>query len=160
VLLRVGADAVVTDSSGRFSVWDLVPYTDAVVEVDTLALENPLWVPAIASARVVPVPNSFRFVNVPILQGGEIEGRVEMDGRPLPGAALVLLEEGTGRRRRIATFTDATFYAMRLPPGRYTLVPAEGLLEQLHARAEAVTFEIGGGGLVRHPDLVVRIVRE
>ncbi len=160
ILLRVGADAVVTDSAGRFSVWDLVPYTDALVEVDTLALENPLWVPATASARLVPVPNSFRFVDIPILQGGEIEGRVEMDGRPLPGAALTLLEESTLRRRRIATFTDATFYVMRLPPGRYVLMPAEGLLEQLHARADAVRFEVGGAGLMRHADLVVRIVRE
>jgi hypothetical protein len=160
ILLRVGADAIVTDSTGRFSVWDLVPYYDALVEVDTLALENPLWVPAVATARVIPVPNSFRFVEIPILQGGEAEGRVEMDGRPLPGAALTLLNESTGQRRQIATFTDATFYAMRLPPGRYVLVPAEGLLEQLHARAEPVRFQIGGTGMMRHGDLVVRIVRE
>ena len=160
VLVRVGSDAVISDSSGRFSVWDLVPFTDALIEVDTLALENPLWVPTVATARVVPVPNSFRFVDIPIRQGGEIAGRVELNGEPLPGATLVLREEATGRLRRIATFTDATFYLMRLPPGRYTLAPAEGLLEQLHVRAAVVEFEIGGAGLLRYDDLVVRLVRE
>ncbi len=160
VLLRVGSSAVVTDSAGRFSVWDLVPFSDALIEVDTLALENPLWVPAATVSRVVPAPNSFRFVAIPIRQGGEIAGRVELNGRPLPGSTLVLREEATGRYRRIATFTDATFYVMRLAPGRYTLVPAEGVLEQLGARADVVRFEIGGAGELRYDDLVVRLVRE
>jgi hypothetical protein len=160
VLLRVGADAVITDSLGRFSAWDLVPFSDAVIEVDTLALENPLWVPAAAISRVVPAPNSYRFVGIPIRQGGEIAGRVELDGEPLPGAMLTLREEATGRYVRIPSFTDATFYAMRLAPGRYTLAPAEGVLEQLRARAEVLQFEIGGAGLLRYDDLVVRLVRE
>jgi len=160
VLLRIGADAVVSDSLGRFSVWDLVPFSDAIIEVDTLALENPLWVPAAATSRVLPAPNSYRFVSIPILQGGEIAGRVELNGAPLPGAQLVLREEATGRYTPIATFTDATFYVMRLPPGRYTLAAAPGLLEQLHARAEVLRFEIGGSGLLRYDDLVVRLVRD
>jgi hypothetical protein len=158
VELRVGSDAVITDSLGRFSVWDLVPFTDATIEVDTLALENPLWLPAAPVSRVVPAPNSFRFVEVPIRAGGELAGRVEMDGQPLPGATLALREESSGRIREISTFTDATFYVMRLAPGRYTLAPAAGLLEQLHAHAEVVEFEIGGRGEY-HVDAVVRIQR-
>jgi hypothetical protein len=99
-------------------------------------------------------------VSIPIRQGGEIAGRVELNGEPLPGAQLVLREEATGRYHRISTFTDATFYLMRLAPGRYTLAPAPGLMEQLHAHADVLTFEIGGAGLLRYDDLVVRLVRE
>jgi len=42
VRLRVGSRGVATDSLGRYSAWDLVPFEATSVEVDTLSITDPL----------------------------------------------------------------------------------------------------------------------
>jgi hypothetical protein len=161
VLLRVGDDAVTTDSLGRFSVWDMVPYLEAPIEVDTLALPNPLWYPVAARAQIPPSPNSFRFVTVPIREGGEVSGRVELDGRPLAGAALVLRDLDTGDSIATTTFTDGTFYVMKVPAGRYEVRPPSDLLRRLGVQlAEPARIALVPGTAMHISGVLVRLAGE
>ncbi len=160
VLLRVGTDAVASDSAGRFAVWDLVPFEGTVIEVDSLGLPNPLWVPLRSALRLAAGPNSFRFLEVPIQEGAEVSGRVVLDGRPVGGARVTFVSLETGRTRDATTFSDGTFYVLGLVAGEYDVLPAPGLLEQLRARAEPLRVQIGREGSQRVDGLVIQLRRE
>jgi hypothetical protein len=159
VLLRVGSWAVSTDSAGRFSVWDLVPFADTWIEVDTLGLPNPTLVAANPIIRVPPEPNSFRSVAIALQEGAEVTGRIELDGQPIGGIRLIFTQAGTGRTRDVTAFSDGTFYLLGLPAGEWSVTPPPGLLSQLRARTLPATLVIGSGGR-GSSEVVVRLVRE
>ena len=158
VALRVGTNAVVTDSLGRFRAWDLVPFVNTTVEVDTLSLANPLWYPVAAIQRLPPSPNAFRFVSVPVREGGEVNGRVEFDGRPLSGARVVLTDQA-GRVHEVTTFSDGAFYVMRLAPGSYEVRVSPDLVSSLRSAQESVYIRIPDSGVMRVDDVVLRVRR-
>jgi hypothetical protein len=147
VLVRVGSGVIATDSLGQFAVWDLVPFEAAVIEIDSLSLPNPLWTPAVGVTRLSPTPNSFRFVEVPVLQGAEVSGRVVFGDAetPLAGARLIFRNLATGAVRDVTTFTDGSFLLLGVRAGEYEVAPAPGLLDELGARSEPVRVELRRG---------------
>ncbi len=160
VVLRVGPEVVRTDTLGFFAVWDLVPFEPTVIEVDTLALPNPLWVPAAAVSRAGAAPNSFPLVEIALQEGAEVSGTVVIDDRPVGGARVIFRHTATGQTRDATTFSDGTFYLLGLRAGTYDVLPAPGLLEQLRARAEPLSIDVGGAFRQRLQGLVVRLVRD
>jgi len=153
--LRVGTAVAVADSNGEFHVWDLVPFEPVMVVIDSLTLENPLWVPTYASVSVVPGPNRFRSLDLPVVQGGEVEGRVvrAVDGRRegLGGVTLILTEVVTGARRTVVTFTDGSFYLLGLKPGSYRVTVDERALQVLGVTAEPTAFQLRPGATSVEP---------
>jgi hypothetical protein len=125
VRVIVGAQPVESDSNGAFRVWDLLPFEPVDVLVDSLSIDSPLLVPAFARATLVPNPNRFRTLMVPIVAAGIIEGRVwrEIGGArdPVGVVAMVLTERRTGASRRFASFSDGSFYLMGVKAGDYEL---------------------------------------
>jgi len=160
VVVRVGPEAVHSDTLGYFAVWDLVPFEPTLIEVDTLALPNPLWVPAAAVSRAGAAPNSFPMVEIAIQEGAEVSGTVIIDQRAVGGARVTFRHTATGQTRDVTTFSDGTFYLLGLRAGSYEVLPAPGLLEQLRARAEPLTIEVGGAFRQRVQGLVVRLIRD
>ncbi|HXF96539.1 MAG TPA: carboxypeptidase regulatory-like domain-containing protein [Gemmatimonadales bacterium] len=155
VRVRVGSSTAVSDSNGRYRVWDIVPYEPVVVTVDSQSLASPLLVPAVASASLIPGPNRFRGFDVPLVRAGVIEGRVVRDGRGLGGATLLLTDLRTGGRRTVTTFSDGEFYLLGVKPGDYELTVDPRVLEVLDAVAGPVRFTlaptaagVGRSGLV------------
>lgn len=121
VRVIVGSFATLTDSAGRYHVWDVPAFEPVKVEVDTNTLDNPLYVPAFTSALLQPPPNAYRELNLPLVTGAVLEGRVTMDAGPVSQMTLVLTNVGNGKSVSVATFADGTFYLMGVKPGRYTL---------------------------------------
>jgi hypothetical protein len=84
-----------------------------------------LLVPAIGSVSIVPGPNRFRTLDVPIATAGVIEGRVvrgENGGRRgVAGVSLILTDHRTGATRRLVTFSDGDFYLLGVIAGEYEL---------------------------------------
>lgn len=126
VEIRVGAASTASDAEGWYRVWDVLPFEPVQLEVDRLSLESPLWVPAFERIESVPTPNSVRRVDVPVLAGGIVEGRLTRDGMAdsVSGVAGVTLEfvrrEG-GTPVVVTTFSDGAFMALGLAPGAYTV---------------------------------------
>jgi hypothetical protein len=149
--VRVGSGSARTDASGHYRVWDLIPFEPVLVTLDSLSLPSPLVVPAFATASVVPGPNRFRALDIPIARAGVIEGRVEQAGRGRGGVTLLLTDRRTGARRRLTTFSDGAFYALGIKPGDYELTVEERVLDALSAAAEPVRFTLvsGAGGVGR-----------
>ncbi len=121
VRVIVGSFTARTDSNGQYHVWDVPAFEPVLVQIDSTSLDNPLYVPAFASASLQPPPNAYRQLDLPMVAGAVLEGRVMQDGAPLPGITLVLTHRANGKTTSIATFSDGSFYVLGVKPGRYTL---------------------------------------
>jgi hypothetical protein len=131
---------------GHFQVWGLSPYEEAIVVVDTTSLASPWWVPSFGSAAVLPIPNGFRTVDVPIVLAGIVEGSLVLEGGtslPLePSFPVLLTETTTGTTITVETFSDGSFYRAGLRPGHYAASIDPKALALLHLAADTVRFTL------------------
>ncbi|HRZ10108.1 MAG TPA: carboxypeptidase regulatory-like domain-containing protein [Gemmatimonadales bacterium] len=156
VRVIVGAFSTTTDSGGRYHVWDIPAFERVLVQIDSTSLDNPLYVPALGSASVQPPPNAYRQLDLPLVTGAVLEGRVVQEGEPVPNVTLVLTNTSSGKRTSLATFGDGTFYVLGVKPGRYTLEvdPRDLSARRLTGQALVVTAEPG------RPDQLSNLVLE
>jgi hypothetical protein len=146
VQVSVGIYSQLTDSAGGYRIWPIPPYDPVLASIDTTSLASPLWLPAFGSIQLEPRPNRFTTLNIPVLSGGLVEGRVVRStptgDAPVPGAQLLFRHLGTGRERRVTTFTDGTFYVLSVRPGEWEATVEPGLAARLGQRAEPLRFRI------------------
>jgi hypothetical protein len=154
----VGSLSASTDSSGAYRVWDLVPFEPVIVSLDSLSLDSPLLVPLFARTSIVPGPNRFRSLDIPVVAAGVIEGRVLRNNAGVGGVTLILTDRRTGTARSLVTFNDGAFYLMGVKPGDYELRVDEQVLDALAVDAEPVRFSLAptANGIGRS-DLEVRL---
>lgn len=154
----VGSLSATTDSSGAYRVWDLVPFEPVMVSLDSLSLDSPLLVPLFARASIVPGPNRFRSLDIPVVEAGVIEGRVLRNDQGMGGVTLILTDRRMGTRRTLVTFNDGAFYLMGVKPGDYELAVAQTVLDALASDAEPLRFSLAPtpNGVGRS-DLVLRL---
>jgi hypothetical protein len=146
VSVRAGYSSAETDSSGEYRIWNLVPFEPVLLTVDTLTLPSPLWVPGFAAARVEPGPNQFRTLDIPVVPGGVVEGRLVRDTpagpQPVGGVEVTLREQATGRRRTLVTFSDGEIYVIGIRPGTYEMTVDAEHLRQSGLRSVPVQFTL------------------
>ncbi|HLZ46273.1 MAG TPA: hypothetical protein VKQ05_11405 [Gemmatimonadales bacterium] len=138
----VGSLAARTDSTGAYHVWDLVPFEPVMVSLDSLSLESPLLVPLFARTSIVPGPNRFRSLDIPVVESGIIEGRVSRNGTGIGGITLLLTDRNRGAQRTLVTFNDGGFYLMGVKPGDYELTVDQRVLDALAVDAEPLRFSL------------------
>jgi hypothetical protein len=138
----VGSLSTRTDSSGAYRVWDLVPFEPVIVSLDSVSLDSPLLVPLFARTSIVPGPNRFRSLDIPVVEAGVIEGRVVHNGAGVGGVTLILTDRRSGTRRTLVTFNDGAFYLMGVKPGDYELTVEEQVLDALAVDAEPLRFTL------------------
>ncbi len=164
VRVLVAWQAVKTDPTGRYTVWDLGPFEDAEVTIDPESLPSPLLVPTVALACVTVEPNGFREVNLPIVNGAEAAGLVTREGTSgvagVGGLRVILTHLGTGRRHEAMTFHDGTFYVLGLLPGDYSVaLPADVLAAlRLEMEGPAVRFTVPADPDLRVPEVEIHLV--
>ena len=146
VRVRAGFVTTLSDSSGRYRIWDLPAFEPVLVAVDTATLASPLWIPAYGSMSVETGPNRFRSVDIPIVPGGVIEGRVvrqTLDSTvAIPGARLLLRRHGSSQTARLVTFSDGGFYLIGVKPGEYELSVEPSVLSRLGLSARPIAFSV------------------
>src|SRR2546427_8599228 len=113
----IGSLSASSDSNGSYHVWDLVPFEPVIVSLDSVSLDSPLLVPLFARTSIVPGPNRFRSLDIPVVEAGVIEGRVVRNGAGVGGVTLILTDRRSGIRRTLVTFNDGAFYLMGVKPG-------------------------------------------
>jgi hypothetical protein len=154
----IGSLSARTDSTGAYHVWDLVPFEPVMVSLDSVSLESPLLVPLFARTSIVPGPNRFRSLDIPVVEAGVIEGRVVRNGAGVGGVTLRLTDRRSGTRRALVTFNDGAFYLMGVKPGDYELTVEEPVLDALAVDAEPVRFSLAPTpNGIGNSDLVVRL---
>ena len=106
-----GLYAQKTDARGQFRLWPLSTVRPGGGRGGYRhRSRSPLWLPTFSGIELSPLPNRFTTLDIPVLSGGVIEGRVvrvTSTGHPdVAGATLVMRHQGTGKERRVTTFTD------------------------------------------------------
>jgi hypothetical protein len=85
-------------------------------------------------------------VDIPIVPGGVIEGRVvrqTVDSSvAVPGARLQLRRRGSSQTVQLVTFSDGGFYLIGVKPGEYELSVHPGLLARLGLSARPIGFTV------------------
>lgn len=144
VRVRAGFVTALSDSSGRYRIWDLPAFEPVLVAVDSSTLVSPLWRPAYNSVSVETGPNRFRDLDIPIVPAGVIEGRVvrqTVDSTvPVPGMRLLLRRHGSSQTVQLVTFSDGGFYLIGVKPGTYELSADPTTLAKLELSAWPVGF--------------------
>src|SRR6266699_5064939 len=138
----IGSLSARTDSTGAYHVWDLVPFEPVMVSLDSVSLESPLLVPLFARTSIVPGPNRFRSLDIPVVDAGVIEGRVVRNGSGVGGATLLLTDRQRGVQRTLVTFNDGGFYLMGVKPGDYELAVDARVLDALAVDAQPLRFTL------------------
>ena len=148
VRVLVGSQAVLTDAFGRYSAWDLGAFEAAEVSIDMESMPSPLLVPTAALSSVLIQPNGFRTVDLPVVRGVELMGRVLRSGSVgdagLGSVRVTLRHQSSGRVHETLTFTNGEFYLMGLPAGDYDVsIPADMLkLLGLEAEVPELTLNV------------------
>jgi hypothetical protein len=144
VRVQAGFTSALSDSAGRYRVWDLPSFEPVLVTIDSASLASPLWVPAYGSVRLETEPNRFRTLDIPVVPGGVIEGRLTRttpDGEaPVAGVKLVLQRTGGRDPKILVTFSDGDFYLIGVKPGDYELSVDGEALHRLGLSGEPISF--------------------
>jgi hypothetical protein len=146
VRVTIGINSQRTNQQGEFRVSQLPGYERLLASIDTTTLASPLWLPAFGAIEFETQPNRFVTLNIPVLSGGVIDGRLMRrtpEGNvPVPGATLILRHLKTGQTRLITTFSDGGFYALSIRPGEWEIRVDPSVVSRLGTRADPVYFNI------------------
>jgi hypothetical protein len=163
VPIVVGGERAVSDSTGDYRSWGLLPYAVLQVAVDTLNLAVTDLAPAVPEYLLRPTPNTYSRIDLPLLRTREASGRVQWRGTPgaLGGITVEIRRDGDREPRRVVTFSDGEFYVTHLRAGDYTLTVAASSLRALGASTDppAVRFTVpatGGADAVAIPSIYLR----
>jgi hypothetical protein len=121
--VRIGGLVTHTDSSGRYSLWNVLPYQAVNVQIDTLSLQDPGWVPALPARTLRPSPQQFTGVDFGLVRTREISGTLVPGAQiaTAAGVGLELRDVDGGALHASRTFSDGAFYFGRVRPGHYRL---------------------------------------
>jgi hypothetical protein len=125
----------------------LQPYFKYNLEVNEAAIKNPMLVPKIDKFAIVTDPNQFKPIDIPFYMSGVIDGKVERTiilGEPKRGVSgLKLIMQGVNSDfvKEIRTFSDGSYYAFEVPPGKYTISVDNNQLDILDAKPSPSKLE-------------------
>lgn len=130
--IHTGVTRATTDAAGDFSLWDLPAWSPTALELDPDSLDDPRWVSALHRATVALSPNGYGHVELPVLEGRELEGRVLLDDGntrwPAGRVPLRLVPADGGEGFTLRSWSDGEFYHLPVAPGRWRVEVDEGLL--------------------------------
>lgn len=114
-----------TDDAGRAWVAGGAPGQPLRLGVDLASLPDVFLVPARGEVLVTPRSGRVHRIDLPIVETGEISGRVELVDEalrtPIQGFRLELVDEAGGVRATTASMFDGLWVFDEVPPGRWTV---------------------------------------
>lgn len=127
VTVRIGGLLARTDSAGRYSLWNVLPYQAVNVQLDTLSLEDPAWVPALPGRALRPSPQQYTKIQFALVRTREVVGQLSPGARitSVAGVGVELRDAMSGSLHVARTFSDGAFYFSRVRPGKYRLTVAK-----------------------------------
>ena len=161
VLVQVGTGWARSDADGRYRVWDLPPFVPLPVVIDSLSLPSPLWIPTIEHKSIEAGPNRFEPLDIPLVSGGVVEGRIVWErpgGVSLPPVPLVITNARGDLVARAESFSDGEFVLFGVRPGTLTVrIEAAWLAaHQLTAVSHTVSLASSDdGATVRVPPITL-----
>ena len=151
VVVQVGTGNARSDVAGRYRVWDLVPFVPMPVTIDSTSLPSPLWIPVIPTGSIEAGPNRYEPLDIPLVAGGVLEGRViwhRSGGQSLPPVPLIVSNARGDVVARTESYSDGEFVLFGVRPGRLTVrIDPQWLASRgLTAGAQSVTLAASDDG--------------
>lgn len=136
-------------SDSTIHVLGLEPHRPRILTVDESSLPEISWKPKYKAWKVIPRPNRFETMDVPIVVVGEVSGTVvQSGGKGGMQGLLVRFQQldGTFVGSTI-TYEGGEFYFMGLPPGHYSasLDKEQMRILGLSPESEGVEFDVRPG---------------
>lgn len=108
---------------GVVRVTQIQSYYHDNMEIAIGSIPNPLLVPVIREFSFVADPNRFKPMDIPFYMSGVIDGMVLRQRgetqQGLGGVRVMLRQINGDYEETLRTFSDGSYYAMEIPPGRY-----------------------------------------
>lgn len=145
VTVQIGTGFARSDADGRYRVWDLVPFVPLSVVVDSTSLPSPLWIPSLQHTTIEAGPNRFEPVDIPLVPGGVLEGRLEWPSAgstSLPAIPLQVVDATGAVIARTTSFSDGEFVLFGVRPGRLTVRVDSAWLASRRLAATAQPIEL------------------
>lgn len=146
-LKRSGATSVT--KNGILYYTQMQPYFFYNMELNKGVLKNPMLVPDFEKFGLITDPNRFKKIEIPFYMSGVVEGSVKRlfaSGlrNGIGGLKLNLVSQSRDFSQEIRTFSDGSFYAYEVPPGKYTLSVDNSQLDILNVKSQPGTlnFEV------------------
>ena len=143
---RTAISVVGRDSIIRLN--QLQSYHKYTLTINRNALSDPTLMPLHEQYTIILDPNQHKQIEIPFYRGGVIEGTVFVENKEefkgLGGLRLRIIGLDSKFETELRTFSNGGYYAMDIPPGKYTIEvdPVQlGILDATY-RDEAIFFEI------------------
>tara|TARA_R100001591_G_scaffold63108_1_gene72430 strand:+ start:13138 stop:16065 length:2928 start_codon:yes stop_codon:yes gene_type:complete len=138
--------AVSTTKNGILYFTQMQPYFYYNMEMNKGAIRNPMLVPDFEKFGLITDPNRFKKVEIPFYMSGVIEGTVEKlfasgTNKGIAGLKLLVVSDNNEFSQEIRTFSDGSFYAYEIPPGKYTISIDKNQLDILDSEARPGNIE-------------------
>jgi tetratricopeptide (TPR) repeat protein len=155
--MQVGRDGVLRISQ-------LQSYFQYNLQVIRQALPNPLLAPGKDEFSFVADPNQYKRIEIPFYRTGVIDGTVYIirDGVQQTQGGLRLIINGLDNdfRETVRNFSDGSYYAMDMPPGRYTIAVDQQQLDFLDVEMrggprEFVIRALSEGDFIENLDIIL-----
>lgn len=134
---------------GGFLLEHTLPFEEYFITLEPQFLDNPLWVPKYTTFSVISEPSQFRRVEIPIIVGGIIRGRVTyavgdalFDAEGLTVTVAPEAGERAGFPKTATTFSTGEFEFLGLTPGRYVVSLNPSQVAQLGYRTTELSRTI------------------
>lgn len=147
--VRINGGRILKDQNDSIiRIIDLEPYTNYILELNDVSLEEIAWQLKNRKIRVYIDPNQFKKIEIPVLPMGEVNGWVYIsDERGIRGQGRIIINIFSKNGNKVAsimTEPDGGFTYLGLPPGNYF---AEVDLQQIERlgftrKPERIDFEI------------------
>lgn len=142
-------------SDSTIRVLGLEPYRARVLRVDESNLPEISWKPRYTTLKVMPRPNRFETIDIPLVVVGEASGTVlkGAEGKGMRGLLVRFRQLDGDFSDSTITYEGGEFYYMGLPPGRYSVAVDEEQMRILGLNPEttAIEFDVKPG---REGDIV------
>jgi len=134
-----------------FGLEHTLPYEEYVMTIEPQSLDNPLWVPLYENIGVFSEPNQFRVVDLPVVVGGIVRGKIEIQTtkKLIPGEGLTVILElqnapAGNKPLKLTTvsFSTGEYEFIGMPPGTYKVSLDEAQVAQFGYIAKEISHVI------------------
>lgn len=127
-------------------VLDLEPYRNYFIKIDPASLENITWKPKYTTMMMSLTANRFQQINVPIIVGAEISGKVVLQrssgSKGLSGMKIIFNQIDGEYRDSVVTEPGGEYHYIGLPVGHYAVSVDSGQLRAIPGNPKQRMVEV------------------
>ena len=160
-----GGTIIRNDRDTTISIFDLIPYTSYILELDKNSFDNISWQMKFVSLKVMIDPNQFKIIEVPISVMGEATGNVYLGQRGQGRILVCFYRSNQTLAARTLTESDGYYSYLGLTPGNYTVRIDPEQLKKLQMvsspEVRSITFSNSSeGDIVDGLDFKLKLIKE